>query len=324
MSEGGFKRLNEGWDASSLLAMNLGFVTAIVPELSLNDVLAFASHEGFASVEVMCWPVGKAERKYAGVTHVDVEQLNASQAEGIRELCEDYGVTISALGFYPNVLDPNPAVSKAGVDHLKKVIKAAPKLGLNRVNAFVGRDWTRTVDENWSRFLKIWRPLIKLAEDQGVKIGIENCPMSFTRDEWPGGKNLFTTPTIWRRAFNDIDSDSFGLNYDPSHFVLQDMDPLSPLAEFASKLFHVHAKDVKIDRQALNEVGRFDFPLRWHQPRVPGFGEINWAAFMGELNRVGYDGPVAIEVEDDTFGKTLEGRMRALKVARNVLSPYFG
>ena len=102
------------------------------------------------------------------------------------------------------------------------------------------------------------------------------------------------------------------------------MDPLSPLAEFKSKLFHVHAKDVKINRAALNEVGRFDFPLKWHQPRIPGYGDLNWAAFMAELMRIGYDGPLCIEVEDDTFGKTLEGRMQAIKVARNILAPYFG
>jgi sugar phosphate isomerase/epimerase len=78
---------------------------------------------------------------------------------------------------------------------------------------------------------------------------------------------------------------SFGLNYDPSHFILQDMAPLSPLAKFKSKLFHLHAKDVKINHAALSEVGRFDFPLRWQQPRIPGYGDIHWAAFMAELMR---------------------------------------
>lgn len=304
--------------------MKFGFVTAILPELSFDNVLNFARHEGFSTVEVMCWPVGKAERKYAGVTHIDVTAMSKSQAQEILGHCQDQGVGISALGYYPNMLDPDAAVSRAGVSHFKKVIAAAPKLGVNLVTGFVGRDWTKTVDENWPRFLKIWQPIIKYAEDHGVKIGIENCPMSFTRDEWPAGKNLMTTPAIWRRAFNDIDSSSFGLNYDPSHFILQDMDPLSPLAEFKSKLFHVHAKDVKINRAALNEVGRFDFPLQWHQPRIPGYGDINWAAFMAELMRIGYDGPLCIEVEDDTFGKTLEGRMKAIKVARNILAPYFG
>ncbi len=304
--------------------MKLGFVSAILPELSLNEVLAFASHEVFSTVELMCWPVGKAERKFAGVTHLDVTDLTKTRAEDVRKLCEDHGVGISALGYYPNMLDPDPEVSRVAVAHFKKVIKAAPLLGLKNVNGFVGRDWTKTVDENWPRFLKIWKPIIEYAEDHGVKIGIENCPMSFTRDEWPGGKNLMTTPAIWRRAFHDIDSLNFGLNYDPSHFILQGMDPLSPLAEFKSKLFHLHAKDVKINHAALNEVGRFDFPLNWHQPRIPGYGDINWAAFMGELMRIGYDGPLCIEVEDDTFGKTLEGRMKAIKVARNVLAPFFG
>ena len=304
--------------------MKFGFVTAILPELTFDNVLNFARHEGFSTVEVMCWPVGKAERKYAGVTHIDVTSLTKTKAQEILGHCQDQGVGISALGYYPNMLDPDPAVSRAGVSHFKKVIAAAPKLGVGLVTGFVGRDWTKTVDENWPRFLKIWQPIIQYAEDHGVKVGIENCPMSFTRDEWPAGKNLMTTPTIWRRAFNDIDSDSFGLNYDPSHFILQDMDPLSPLAEFKSKLFHVHAKDVKINRAALNQVGRFDFPLNWHQPRIPGYGDIHWAAFMAELMRIGYTGPLCIEVEDDTFGKTLEGRMQAIKVARNILAPYFG
>jgi sugar phosphate isomerase/epimerase len=179
------------------------------------------------------------------------------------------------------------------------------------------------VEDNWPRFLKVWKPLIAYAEKNGVRIGIENCPMLFTKDEWPGGKNLMTTPEIWRRAFADIPSESFGLNFDPSHFALQFMEPSSALHEFRHKLFHLHAKDVRINRAQLNEVGVFAHPLKWHQPRIPGYGEINWAHFMSVLMETGYHGPVCIEVEDDTFGKTLEGRMNALRVARNVLRPYF-
>lgn len=303
--------------------MKLGFVPAILPELSFTDVLKFAAREGFSTVETLCWPPGGGDRKYAGVMNIDVANLTRAKADDVTAQCREIGVSMSALGYYPNALDPNLEVVRVAVSHFKKVIKAAPILGLDLVTGFIGRDWTKSVDENWPRFLKTWKPLIQYAEDHGVRVAIENCPMLFTHDEWPGGKNLMTTPAIWRRAFNDIDSPNFGLNYDPSHFVLQGMDPISPLAEFRSKLFHMHAKDVKIDRTALNEVGRFDFPLRWHQPRIPGYGEIDWAAFMGELTRIGYDGPFCIEVEDDTFGKTLEGRMRALKVARNVLAPFF-
>lgn len=302
--------------------MQLGFVSAILPELSLDRVLAFAAAEGFRCVEAMCWPVGRAERKFAGVTHIDVEGFNRSRADAVRDLCAKHGVALSALGYYPNPLDPNLEVSRASVAHLKKVIKAAAALGLGKVNTFVGRDWRLSLDENWPRFLKVWRPLIAFAEDHDIRVGIENCPMSFTKDEWPGGKNLFTTPVVWRRAFSDIPSKHFGLNYDPSHFVLQQMDPTSPLREFQDKLFHVHAKDVQLHRERLNEVGVFAHPNEWHTPRIPGYGEMNWGVFMAALMETSYRGPVCIEVEDPTFGRTLAGRQDALRVAGNILRPY--
>jgi sugar phosphate isomerase/epimerase len=303
--------------------MKLGFVTAILPEFSLDQILSFAAQENFSCVEVMCWPVGKAERRFAGVTHIDVNGFTRSKADDVHALVAKHCVSLSALGYYPNPLDPDAEGSKRVVSHLKKVILAAETLGLANVNSFVGRDWTKSVDENWPRFLKIWKPVVAFAEDHGVKIGIENCPMSFTRDEWPGGKNLAVSPAIWRRMFNDIPSKNFGLNYDPSHFILQQMDPLSPLREFKDKLFHLHAKDIALNREKLNEHGSFAFPKEWHTPRIPGFGEINWAAFMAKLYEVGYDGPVCIEVEDDTFGKTLAGRENAVRVAGKLLRPFF-
>lgn len=302
--------------------MELGFVSAILPELDLEQSLAFAAAEGFACVEAMCWPVGKAERKYAGVTHVDASGLTRARADEVNALCAHQGVRLSALGYYPNPLDPNPAVTRTAVEHLKKVIRAAGLLGLKNVNTFVGRDWTKSVEDNWPRFLKTWRPLVAFAEDHDIHIGIENCPMFFTGDEWPGGKNLATTPVIWRRMFHDIPSKHFGLNYDPSHFVLQHMDPLSPLREFQPKIFHIHAKDVQILRDRMNEVGAFAHPLEWHRPRIPGFGEIDWPQFISALMETTYRGPLCIEVEDDTFGKTLDGRKKALRVAKKFLEPF--
>ena len=302
--------------------MKLGFVSAILPDLSLDEVLAFARRERFACVELMCWPAGKAERRFAGVTHLDAAGFTRAQAEDTRARAAAAGVAISALGYYPNPLDPDPEVARRCVAHLKRVIRAAELLGLENVNTFIGRDWTKSVDENWPRFLRTWRPLIAFAEDHGVKIGIENCPMLFTRDEWPGGKNLATTPVIWRRMFADIPSKNFGLNYDPSHFILQRMNPVAPLREFRDKLFHVHAKDVRFRHERIDDVGIFAFPAEWHQPRIPGLGDIDWARFIAALLEAGYTGPVCIEVEDDTFGPTLAGRQQALRVARNVLAPF--
>jgi sugar phosphate isomerase/epimerase len=303
--------------------MKLGFFTAILPDLSLEHVLEFAAQKSFACVELACWPAGKADRKFAGVSHLDVANFTQAQADDINARCIRHGVSISALGYYPNPLDPNPVVSRRAVEHFKLVIRAAAKLGLKNANTFIGRDWTKTVDENWPRFLKTWKPLIAFAEDQGIKVGIENCPMCFSRDEWPGGKNLAASPVIWRRMFEDIPSPHFGLNYDPSHFVLQHMDPIRPLHEFRDRLFHLHAKDLTIRRDRLDDTGIFAFPKDWAAPRIPGFGDIDWARFMATLYEIGYDGPVCIEIEDDTFGRTLAGRKKSLLVARNILAPYF-
>ena len=292
--------------------MQLGFVSAILPDMPLRELFEFAAMEGYECVEVMCWPVGKADRRYAGVTHIDVANLDASALDEIRETCDLTGVDISALGYYPNALAPDPDEAAAAVEHLKKVIAAAPKLGVHNVNSFVGRDWTKTVDENWPRFLETWKPLIALAEDHGVRIGIENCPMSFGRDEWPGGKNLACTPAIWRRMFNDIPSDSFGLNYDPSHLVWQMMDEVEPLWEFREKIFHAHAKDVRVDRRKLNDVGVLAFPAEYHTPKLPGMGDVDWGRFFGVLTDICFDGSLCVEVEDRAYEGSLERRMASL------------
>ncbi len=213
--------------------MKLGFVSAILPDLSLEQVLRFAGTEGFSCVELMCWPRGKAERRYAGVTHVDVVGFSEADAARIQELLSATGVSISGLGYYPNPLTPDIAEATVYIEHLRQVIRAARLLGVNLVNTFIGRDWTRSVEDNWPRFKAVWVPLVQFAADQGVRIGIENCPMLFTGDEWPGGKNLAISPAIWRRMFEEIPSVHLGLNYDPSHMVWQRIDYLKPLREFA-------------------------------------------------------------------------------------------
>jgi sugar phosphate isomerase/epimerase len=292
--------------------MKLGFVSAILPDLSLREVAQFAAEAGFTCVELMCWPVSKAERRYAGVTHVDVTNFSKGQADDVREILDAAGVELSGLGYYPNPLSPDKDEAQKCIKHLQKVIRAAPLLGCDRVNSFIGRDWTKSVDDNWPQFRKVWKPLIGLAEQQGVKIGIENCPMSFTADEWPGGKNLATSPAIWRRMFDDIPSPNFGLNFDPSHFVWQQMDYLKPLREFKDRLFHVHAKDVRIDRERLDNVGILGTPLEYHVPKLPGLGDVDWGQFFSVLGDVGYTGPVCVEVEDRAFEGSLQSRQAAL------------
>jgi sugar phosphate isomerase/epimerase len=302
--------------------MQLGFASAILPDLDLASVAALAGEIGFDCVELMCWPPSRAERRYAGVTHVDVVDLDDEGVARVRETLRNAGVAISALGYYPNPLAPDEAEAEAAVTHLRRVIVAARRLGVDRVNTFVGRDWTRSVGDNWPRFLGTWQPLVAHAEEHGVRIGIENCPMLFTGDEWPGGKNLGTTPSIWRRMFDAVPSDHFGLNYDPSHLVWQMMDYVAPLREFAGRLFHVHAKDARVDHDRLNDVGILGHPNEYHTPKLPGLGDVDWGRFFGVLTEVGYVGPVCVEVEDRAYEGPLERRRAALVQSHTFLRNY--
>jgi sugar phosphate isomerase/epimerase len=302
--------------------MKLGFVSAILPDLSLAEVLECASATGYGCVEIMCWPVGKAERRYAGVTHIDVANINDGDISHIHDLCAQHNVSISGLGYYPNPLAPNVAEARVYVEHLKQVIRAAAKLNIAVVNTFVGRDWTKSVNDNWPRFLETWRPVIAFAADQGVKIGIENCPMLFTKDEWPGGKNLATSPAIWRRMFEEIPSANFGLNYDPSHMIWQQMDYLAPLREFKDRLFHVHAKDARLDVHKLDQVGILGHPNDYHTPKLPGMGDVNWGKFFSLLTDTGYSGPVCVEVEDRAFEGSLAARKASLAQSHTYLRQF--
>ena len=302
--------------------MKLGFVSAILPDLSLEEVFAAAARYDYDCVELMCWPVGKAERRYAGVTHVDVQDFDAGQASEVNALAAKHGISISGLGYYPNPLAPDVNETGQYVEHIKKVIVAARMLGVNQMNTFVGRDWTRSVDDNWTRFSETWPPLIQFAADQGVRVGIENCPMLFSADEWPGGKNLAVSPAIWQRMFDEIPSEFFGLNYDPSHMVWQQMDYLAPLRDFTERVFHVHAKDVRIDQYRLDQVGILAHPLEYHTPKLPGFGEVDWGKFFSVLSDTGYVGPVCVEVEDRAYEGSLEARQTSLRQSSTYLRQF--
>jgi sugar phosphate isomerase/epimerase len=304
--------------------IQLGFVSAILPDLSLEEVAAEAAASGYSCVELMCWPKGKAERRYAGVTHIDVDGMKAADAARIQDVMAKAGIAISGLGYYPNPLIADRAEAKAYTDHIKKVIRAARLLGVGVVNTFVGRDKSLSVNDNWPRFLRTWKPLIACAEDNGVKIGIENCPMSFTRDEWPGGKNLAISPAIWRRMFDDIPSSNFGLNFDPSHFVWQRMDYVKAIREFSAKLFHMHAKDARVDMDRLDDVGVLAHPNQYHTPKLPGMGDVDWGKFFSALTDAGYDGPVCVEVEDRAFEGSLDKRKQSLRQSCNYLRQFVG
>lgn len=301
---------------------DLGFVSAILAEKSFEEVITFASENKFKCVEIMCWPVGKAERRYAGVTHIDVLNLDTEKVKHIHNFLRQKGVYISGLGYYPNPLDPDREISEKAFEHIKRVIDATALLKVGSMNTFIGRDPSRNVEDNLAVFREKWPPIIKYAEQKDVKIGIENCPMIFTKDEWPGGKNLATTPAIWDKMFEIIPSPNFGLNYDPSHLIWQHMDEIQPIYDFRERLHHIHLKDVKIYRDLLNKHGIMAYPLQYHSPKIPGFGDVRWGDFFSALSTVGYRGPCCVEVEDKSFEGSEEDVISSLIRSRNYLSQF--
>jgi sugar phosphate isomerase/epimerase len=300
--------------------MQLGFVSAIFGDLSLQEVVEFAAEEGFACLEPMCWPAGGANRRYAGVSHIDASDMTEEKGAKIHSLFLQYGISISGLGYYPNPLDPDTDHRRMVVEHLKKVIRAAPLVGAHVVNTFIGRDHTKSVDDNWPVLRSVWPEIIKEAESAGVTLGLENCPMLFSKDEWPGGKNLATSPALWQKLFDEFPSKHVGLNFDPSHLVWQHIDYVRCVREFGKRIVHFHAKDTRIDADKLYSVGIMG--LGWHSPKIPGLGDVDWGHLFSALTDAGYHGPVCIEVEDRAFEASLADRKRALRQSKKFLEQF--
>ena len=302
--------------------MKLGFVSAILDGWNFEEMIDTASEMGFSCVEVACWPCGKAERRYAGVSHINVDELTDEKAAEILAYCAKKGVEISPLAFYPNTMDADLEKRAANVEHLKKVIRASHKLGVNLVTTFIGRDQTKNVEENLELVKEVWPPIIAEAEKYGVKIGIENCPTLFGPDQWPGGQNLMTTPANWRKVFEILPSDNLGINYDPSHFVWQMIDYIKPIYEFKDKIFHVHFKDIKLYQDKLDQVGVMAYPLEFMAPKLPGLGDVDWGRYVSALTDIGYDSPVCIEVEDRAFEGSREKILDSLRLSKKYMENF--
>jgi len=302
--------------------MKLGFVSAILDGWNFEEMIDTAASMGYRCVEVACWPAGKAERRYAGVSHIDVDALDDAKVAYINDYCRKQGVAISALAYYPNPMDGDEGKRAAAVEHLKKVIVASHRLGIGMVTTFIGRDQTLTVEDNLTLMEQIWPPILQHAEEQGVKIAIENCPMLFDRNQWPGGQNLMTTPAIWREVFQRLPSPNLGINYDPSHFVWQQIDYIKPLYEFKDKIFHVHCKDIKLFADKLAQVGVMAYPLEYMSPKLPGLGDVDWGRYISALTDIGYDGYLCIEVEDRAFESSRARVLDSLRLSKRYMEQF--
>ncbi len=301
-----------------------GLLTAILDGWTYEEAVNIAAGLGFQCLEVACWPAGKAERRYAGVSHIDAERVleDDTYARHVLDYIAGKGMHISSLAYYPNTMDPDLAKREAAIAHLKALIRASAKLGVNMVTTFIGCDQHKNLEENIALFQEIWPPIIRLAEESGVKIAIENCPMLFGEDQWPNGQNLMRSPAIYRRLFSLIPSPNFGLNFDPSHYVWQGMDYVKTIYDFKDRIFHIHFKDIKLYPEKLAECGVMAYPLDYMSPKLPGLGDVDWGRFVSALNDIRYSGDAVIEVEDKAFEDSQEDILKSIRLSKRYLDNF--
>ena len=273
--------------------MKLGLFTAAFGDRPLAEVDSWAAAAGFEALEVH-YPPGSSPDA-------------------------DVGLQISALAYYPNTLDPDEGARQAAQAHLRVVIDAAARLGVGLVCTFAGADPARPLDESLGLFREAWPPLVDYAEERGVRIAIENCPMVSDRSRWPAGTNLAYCPAAWDAMFEAIPSPALGLNLDPSHLVWLGVDYERAAREYGHRVFHVHAKDTEIVRDELYRRSIMSLGAGWQHGRIPGRGEIDWGRFLGALRDAGYDGVVSVEHEDHGMG--IEP---GFELARDTLRPLLG
>ncbi len=304
--------------------MKLGLLSAILDSWTYEEVIDLASSMNFKSVEMACWPKGKAERRYAGVSHIDAEKVleDDDYAQMVVNYAKAKNVEISSLGYYPNPLDGNQEKAEVAIKHIEALIKASNKLGIGMVTTFIGRDQTKTVEDNLPLVKKVWTPILDLAEKENVKIAIENCPMLFGREQWPAGQNIFTSPENWTKVLNLLDSNKLGINFDPSHFIWQQLDYVKAVYDFKDKIFHVHFKDIKLYPDKLKQVGVMAYPLDYMSPKLPPYGDVDWSAFVGALTDIGYNGHAAIEIEDKAFEGSKEKILDSIKITKKYMENF--
>lgn len=306
--------------------MKLGYITACFPTLSLEEMVKWSADAGFDALELAAWPV-ESDRDYQA-RQIDAAKFTKDDAKRVKELFAQHNMEISAMAYYDNNIHPDLEKRKYYLTHLKKVIDTAEMLDVELVGTFVGSRPDKTPTENMKEIGEVFREILKYAEDKGRKIMIENCPMeNWVKFGLPG--NYGYSPELWEAIFNEVPSDNFGLNYDPSHLYWLGIDHIAALREFKSKIFHAHAKDTEILDDGVYNYGIFGkqvdptpWKSGWWRYRMPGWGEIDWQKFISVLQEEGYDYVLSIEHEDPVWEGSVEKTKKGLQLGLKHLSQF--
>jgi sugar phosphate isomerase/epimerase len=306
--------------------MKLGFLTACLPKVGLEDLLHWASRQGFQTVELAAWPV-ESQRDYEA-RQIDAAKFSKDDATRVKDLLASYGLAISAMAYYDNNLDPDLRKRRERLNHLKRVISTASLLDVDLVGTFVGARADRLPGENMKEIGRVFRGLVSYAEDHGVRLMIENCPMdSWQRFGLPG--NFAYSPELWDALFNEVPGKNFGLNFDPSHLCWLGIDYIRAAKEYAHKIFHAHAKDAEICTEGVYRHGIFarqidpvPWKSGWWRYRIPGLGSIDWGKMISTLQEAGYDNVLSIEHEDPVWEGSEEKVKHGLALGLKHLSQF--
>ncbi len=306
--------------------MKIGFLSACLPQISLENLVKWAAKSGFKSLELAVWPV-ESMRDYQA-RQIDAANFSKDNAKKVKDLFNQYKLTISAMAYYDNNLHPDLKKRQSFIDHLKKVIDTAELLDVPLVGTFVGGRPDKSPAENIKEIGKVFRDILRYAGDKGVKIMIENCPMyNWVQFGLPG--NYAYSPELWDALFNEIPDDNFGLNFDPSHLYWLGIDTIQAVKDYSPKIFHAHAKDIEILPKGEYRYGIPGQQLQtepwksgWWRYRMPGLGEIDWNSFISTLQECGYDQVLSIEHEDPVWEGSEEKIKTGLKLGLKHLAQY--
>ncbi len=302
--------------------MKLGFLTACLPNNSLEDIATWAADAGYEALEVAAWPA-LGDRPFTA-THLKAETFTESEAESVRALFENKSLELSSLSFYDNNLHPDPSERKAINEHVLACIDAAALVGSPTVGTFVGRDPSKSVAENLAEAGEVFKPLVERANEKGVKLIIENCVMEgWHPDGYPG--NLAYSPELWEWMF----SIGLYLNYDPSHLLWMGIDPVTAVKPYLDRIPHAQAKDIQLFADKRNHYGwpgkavsRDDpWDVGWWRYRVPGLGEVDWVRLIDAMYEGGFDGVLSVEHEDPVWGGDEAKVKVGLEIAHKTLRP---
>ena len=263
--------------------MDIGLLTSPFRKESLEDIIIWASGHGFEALEVNAAPGG----------HIDPCQVEADKGDAVKQLLDVHkGVRISSLACYSNVLDPDPGKRAQTLERLKACVRAAKLLGVDVVCTLAGmplpgKTKMQTIEQDGPA---VFKEVCEYAGERGIKIALENW---FQTNIQHLGH--------WRRLFEVVPLDNFGLNFDPSHLYWQGIDHIAAVHEFGPRIFHTHAKDCEIRRALRAVIGVLEFG--WWRYVIPGFGEIHWGQYIGALRDAKYDGVLSIEHEDRAMAR---------------------